>query len=293
MDSPEEIKTALAASAEGNQILPLLHDPSPKIMRALIGNRNLREEDILVIANRKNLPVDILDMIAKDKRWTDSYSIRLALVKNPKTPLSVALSIVRYLRLFDIAEMTRSHFLPLAFRHKVEAIVIERIPTMPLGYRKTLAKTAVGNVLLKLLEDADAEVVALCLNNPRLIEGHLFKIISRKDTSEGTIRMIAGHRNWSGRSLVRFALVRNDYTPLALAERFLRVMKLLELRELYADPTLPKGIRPLVHRELISRGQEPRVRLEEPVFEIDENDDMYIETFEVREEEQEEGSGGG
>ena len=285
MSSADEIKIALAASADGDQILPLLHDASPQVIRTLLGNRNLREEDVLIIAKRKNLPADVFETIARDIRWTESYPVRLALANNPKTPLSVSLSIVRYLRFSDIAQMTRSHLLPSAFRRKVEAIVIERIPTMQLGYKKALAKTAAGSVLLKLLQDPDADVVALCLNNPRMVEGHLFKIICRTDTIAETIRMIAGHPDWSARSLVRFALVRNEHTPLALAERFTRLMKLLELRELCADPALPPSVRPLVHRELVSRGQNPGEQVEETVFEIDENDDEGLEEFGNEEEE--------
>jgi hypothetical protein len=180
--------------------------------------------------------------------------------------------------------MTRSHFLSPAFRHKVEAIVMERIPSMPLGYKKTLAKMAVGNVLLKLLQDPDEEVIMLCLNNPRLQESHLFKTISRKDSPAETIQLIAGHPNWSGRSLIRFALVRSGLTPLALSERFLRSMKLLELRELHADPRLPVGVKPLVHREFLARGMEPASQIADLVFEIDENDDVGLENMEGIEE---------
>ncbi len=287
MAHTEQSKLEQAVAATEEQIITMIHDPSPQVVRALLGNRNLSENDILVIANRKNLPSDVLEMIAKDKRWAESYPIRLALAKNPKTPLFLSLSIVRYLRLFDIAEMARSHLLPLAFRHKVEAIIMERIPAMPLGLKKSLAKLAVGNVLLKLLQDPDPEVITLCLSNPRLLESHLYKVIGRKDAVPDTIRMIAEHPNWSSRSLIRFALVRNDHTPLALSERFLQSMKLLELRELYADPSLPTGIKPLVYRELLSRGQEPRKRVEETVYEIDENDDAAVEEFTVTEEPQE------
>ncbi len=284
MSDVDEAKKAEAASAGDDQIVTLLHDPSPEVMRALLENSNLREEHVLVIANRKNLPADVLAKIARDNRWMDNYPIRLALAKNPKTPLSVSLSIVRYLRLFDIAEMTRNHLLPLAFRHKVEFIVMEKIPTMPLGNKKSLAKMAVGAVLFRLLQDVEDEVVALCLANPRMQESHLFKIISRKDTRAETIRMIAEHRNWSSRSLVRFALVRNEHMPLAVSERFLRSMRVPELRELYADPMLPLGVKPLVYRELVSRGQEPSESIEEPVFEIDEDADADLDNFETIED---------
>jgi hypothetical protein len=281
MDSTEEERSMLAASVDEEGVSRFVHDPSPRVIRALLDNIKLREEDVLIIANRKNMTPDVLDTIAKSRRWSEIYPIRLALAKNPKTPLSVSLSIVRYLRLFDIAEMTRSPHIPLVFRHKVEAIVIERIPTMPLGYKKSLAKMAVGNVLLNLLQDPDVEVVALCLNNPRLQENHLFKIINRRDTHSETIRLIAVHRTWSSRSLVRYSLVRNEHTPLTLSERFLQIMKMQELRELYVDPLLPSSVKPLVYRELLGRGVEPKEQLDEQIFEIDEDDDRGLEDFDT------------
>lgn len=268
----EDKRTGLAATASAEEIPQYAQDPSPKVIRALLGNRQLTEEDILIVANRKNVPADILEIIARDKRWSESYPVRLALARNPKSPLSVSLPIARFLRLFDLEEITRSHFIPLVFRHKVEAIIIERVPTMPLGNKKTLAKKAAGNVLLKLLLDRDAEVVQLCLNNPNMVEGHLFKIINREDTPVETIMMIAGHPNWSTRSLVRFSLVRNTHTPLSLSVPFLQSMKLRDLRELYADPSLPITIRPFVHRELLKRGKNPEQGLAEKVFEINEEE---------------------
>jgi hypothetical protein len=288
MDLTEEEKMQLAASSDEEGLAKFIHDPSPRVIRALLDNKKLREEDVLIIANRKNLPPDVLDAIARSGKWAESYPIRLALAKNPKTPLSASLSIVRYLRLFDIAELTRNHHIPLVFRHKVEAIVNERIPTMALGYKKSLAKMAVGNVLLKLLQDADAEVVALCLNNPRLQEGHLFKVINRRDTQAETIRLIAVHQIWSSRSLVRYSLVRNEHTPLALTERFLQIMKLQELRELYVDPLVPASVKPLVYRELLGRGEEPKEHIDEQIFEIDEDDDRVIEDFDTASDEPDE-----
>lgn len=279
MQETEEKKIASAADAGEEEISRYVYDPSPKVIRVLLENRRLTEEDVLVIANRKNLPGDILKSIARDKRWTETYAIRLALARNPRSPLSVSLPLAYHLRLFDLEEITRSHFIPLAFRHKVEMMITERIITMPLGNKKTLAKKATGTVLLKLLQDRDPEVVTLCLNNPHLTEGHLFKIISRADSVAETIRMIAVHPNWSSRSLVRLALVRNNLAPLSLSIGFLQDMKVTDLRELYADPSVPRTIKPFIHRELWERGVEPKMKTEEQVFEADENDDEEIDAF--------------
>ena len=277
MSESEELRSAQAAAASEEEIARFLHDPSPRVMRALLENRHLAEEDVLIIVKRKNLPSDILVMVFKDKRWSESYPVRLALARNPRSPLSVSLTIARYLRFFDLEEITRSHFIPLVFRHKVEMIINERIPTMPLGNKKTLAKKAAGSVLLKLLLDADAEVVKLSLNNPHITEGHLYKVISRTDTRAETIRMIAEHPNWSSRPLIRFSLVRNAATPLSFSVRFLSEMKIMDLRELYADPSVPVTIRPFIHRELWVRGEEPSLEVKEQVFEIDDEEMAEIE----------------
>jgi len=119
--------------------------------------------------------------------------------------------------------------------------------------------------------------VMLCLNNPHITEGHLVKVISRKDTRAETILMIAEHPNWSSRSLIRLSLTRNAHTPLSRSTGFLSGMKLMDLRELYADPSVPVTIKPFIHRELWGRGEEPMKVFVEQVFEIDEEEIAEIE----------------
>ncbi len=262
----ERIEQASAAKEE--EITLFVHDTSPRVVKALLANRNIGEQDALIIANRKNLPGDVLEALAKDKRWAESYPIRLALAKNPKTPLFVALSISRYLRLFDLAEIGRSNFLPLTFRHKIENIIIEKIPTMPNGIRRTLAKISSGNVLLTIMQDRDADIVKACLNNPRLVEAHLFKVVVRHDAFPGTIRMIAEHQKWSSRYAIRLALLRNSHTPLARCVRFLEDIRTRDLKDLYADSTIPQGIKPHIHSELMGRGVGLEKGEEERVYEI-------------------------
>jgi hypothetical protein len=279
MTDAEKARKEQALSTSEKEIAGLVHDVSPTVIRALLNNRNLSEDDVLAIAARKNLPADIFELIAKDKRWVKSYPVRLALARNPKTPLSASLSIARYLRLFDLAEISRSHFLPLVFRHKIEAIIIEKIPTMDLGIKKTLAKIASGEVLLKLIQSGYPEVVKLCLDNPHLIEAHLYKVVNRHNIAPLTIKAIAEHANWSSRSMIKLALIRNEHTSLALSVRFLRDTKIMYLRELYADPSVPVTIKPFIHRELLERGEQPGIIPEEQVFEMDEEDEAMIEKF--------------
>ena len=280
MIESEGRRTELAAAAQEDELMLLVHDPSPRVILRMLDNRNLTEEHVLVIANRKNLPPEVLSAIFGDKRWSESYPVRLALAKNPKTPLFTALSIARFLRLFDLVELARDQFIPAIFRRKLEALVREKIPSLALGTKKSMARVAGGEILLALIKDGYPEVVRNCLNNPYLVESHLYKVICLKTTSPETIRTIAEDRNWSSRYHIKFALIRNTHTPLARTVLFLPGLKLLDLRELYRDPLLPAGVKAFIHRELVERGEDPE-RMdrgdEERVFTIEEGDLADIE----------------
>ncbi len=285
MIETEEQRIALAASAGEEEIARFVHDPSLRVIRALLANPALTDENLLVIVERKNLPSGILEQIAKEKRWSGTYAIQLALAKNPKTPLFVSLSLIRHIRIFDLEDLARNRLIPLAFRRKVEALIVERIPTMPAGIKKTLAKKALGSVLQKLLVDEDPEVVRFCLGNPHLQEAQLFKVVSHAETRAETIRQIAEHPSWSCRALLRYSLVRNAHTPLARSVTFLRGMTINELRDLVADTALPVTIRPFVLRALRARDEEPAAASGERVFEVNEDDDVGMEEFGVTDEE--------
>jgi len=284
MHDSEEQRVEQASSAHEEEIARFLHDVSPSVIRAVLRNRSLSENDVLVIATRKNLPGDILETIAKDHRWVESYPVRLAIIKNPKTPLSISLSTARYIRLFDLAEISRGHLLPVVLRHKLEAIIVEKIPTMALGVKKTLAKIVSGNILLKLIQDGYPEVVKLCLDSPYLLESHLYKIINRPNTTFSTISLIARHSNWSSRYMTRLALVRNTHTPLSFAVHYLGSMRVTDLRDLYTDSSVPVTIKPFIHRELWGRGEQPVTNLKEKVYEIDEEDELIIEEYQDAQE---------
>lgn len=269
-----EDRIVRASRATEEEIAAFVYDPSPAVVKALLANRNITEQAVSIIAGRKNLPGDVLEMIARDRRWSESYPIKLALAKNPRTPLFAALSIARHLRLFDLAEICSSHSLPVVYRKKVEAVIIEKIPTMPLGMKRSLAKTAAGDVLFAMLQDPDPDVVQLCLNNPRMVEAHVFRLITRKDTSPLSIRMIADHPKWSSRYTVRLTLIRSDHTPLARSVRFFQEIRTRDLRELYFDASVPVTVKPYIYNELKERGLDSLdiYEPEEKIYTIEEED---------------------
>jgi hypothetical protein len=87
-------------------IKAFLFDPDPKVFEALLVNQRLREDDLLVVANSSRASAAQLELIARDRKWSYRYSVRRALVMNPLTPRSIAVSLLRF---FTARELRMIH----------------------------------------------------------------------------------------------------------------------------------------------------------------------------------------
>lgn len=85
-----------------------LFDPDPKVLEALLVNKRLREDDLLLLANSRQVTAEQLQVLASDLRWSWRRGIRMALVLNPRTPRSLAASQLRHLSRTDLRRIQRS-----------------------------------------------------------------------------------------------------------------------------------------------------------------------------------------
>jgi len=242
-----------AAGAGEEELESLVHHPSQKVISTVIRNRNLTEKLAVVVASRKNISPDILEALSMDPKWKNSYKVKLALCKNAKTPEKISLALIKSLKIFDLADMTKNPSLPVSLKRRVEENLAERIPAIPAGVKITLAKRSSSNVLLRLIEEGVKEVVAACLESPFMTEGDIYKILSMKNISPQVIRQIATHRKWACRYMIRWALIRNMHAPLSAIVNFLKDMKTTDVKELYAAPEVPSCTKPYIFRELLDR----------------------------------------
>jgi len=243
----------LASSGSEEELRLLAHHSSSEVLLALLSNKNLTEDIALIVANRKNIDTEILEFLFNDIRWKGCYKVSLALCKNPKTPQKISISLIKSLRIFDIADLTRNQFIPVSVKMKAESEIIEKIPSIPLGIKITLAKRTSGDVLTKLIEDGNKEVVAACLNSSYMTEGEIYKVISKRTVTAQVIRQIADHTKWSSRYQIQLSLIRHSHTPLSRVVIFLKNIKTSDLREFYEDPDVPSSTRPCIYRELLER----------------------------------------
>lgn len=250
-----------------------LRSGSPDAIKSAVFNPALTEEMAIFIARSRSAPPEALGFLASDRRFKASYELKLSLSKNPKTPQRVVLSLLKFLKIFDLADLTRDQRLHIVLRQKIEQSLSERIPSLPSGIRSALAKRASSNVVMILMQAGERNVVEACLNSPYLREADIYKAINRADARPILVRAVATHPKWSLRYSIKFALIRNFYTPMADSIKFIKQMKTPDLKALYRDPKLPSSTRPFIYKELAERGIEAEMPDEEEIFDIEEEDD--------------------
>jgi len=105
MNISEKMRLATKASRSERQIL--LRDSSPQVLMGLLANPRIEDKEVLAVAKSSSPSSGVLQRIAKDRRWSTNYEIRLALVKNPQTPTPLAVRMLDTLRENDLRVMAK------------------------------------------------------------------------------------------------------------------------------------------------------------------------------------------
>src|SRR5512135_1823396 len=101
-----EQRMRAALTAGGEELWTLIRDPHPEVLSQSTLNRNLTEEMAVFIAKSKTVSAETLGFLAGDVRFRGSYRLKVVLCKNPRTPLKVVLSMLKFIRLFDLSDIT-------------------------------------------------------------------------------------------------------------------------------------------------------------------------------------------
>lgn len=101
-------KMLLAPKADKAERAVLLRDLNASVARLLIRNPRIAESEIAQITKDFAAPSDVLEMIAKNRKWIQNSEIRLAIVKNPRTPTPLAIAQLNYLQVKDLAILAKS-----------------------------------------------------------------------------------------------------------------------------------------------------------------------------------------
>ncbi len=112
MTIAQKIEFSRRAGKEARAML--LRDPNKVVQMAAIQSPKITESEVLMVANNRQVEEDILRYIVSRKDWIKNYSIKMALVNNPKTPVALALRLIPSLGPRDLSSLVKSKAVPRA-----------------------------------------------------------------------------------------------------------------------------------------------------------------------------------
>ncbi|HEU4889168.1 MAG TPA: hypothetical protein VFV49_14880 [Thermoanaerobaculia bacterium] len=101
-------KLLLAIKAERSERALLLQDNDPRVLLSLLRNPRLTVDEVARIAKSPFLTFQVADVIVKTTQWMSSLDVRLALIRNPKTPPAFALQILPSLPDAEVRSIARA-----------------------------------------------------------------------------------------------------------------------------------------------------------------------------------------
>lgn len=110
MSVSEKIKLATIGNKEARGLLA--RDPNRLVGVAVIRSPRITAGEVLGMANNRAVIEDVLRVIYSNREWTKNYALKLALAKNPKTPMAIAMRHLSSLREADVISLSRNKNIP-------------------------------------------------------------------------------------------------------------------------------------------------------------------------------------
>jgi hypothetical protein len=120
-------KITLARRGPASVAGALLAEGHPQVLAVVLDNPYLTEAQILKVLSRENLPASVVPAIIRHRKWSLSYNIRIALLRQPSAPLATILSYLPHLTVSDLRELAAPGIVPESLRKYIQAEVQRRL----------------------------------------------------------------------------------------------------------------------------------------------------------------------
>jgi hypothetical protein len=127
MTTPQKLRLAQIGPREARTIL--IRDTNREVCRSVLQNPKLTEAEVESFAAMRNVSDEVLRHIGVSREWTKSYGVIHNLVKNPRTPPFVSMSLLVRLRTRDLTLVARDRGVPEVVRSNAQRALTSRTST--------------------------------------------------------------------------------------------------------------------------------------------------------------------
>ncbi len=120
-------KITLARRGPARVAGALLGEGNRSVLPIALNNPYLTEAQVLKALAREKVPTQVAQAVAQHPKWSQSYNVRLALVRTPTAPLAIVLGFLPHLTVSDLRELTSPGIIPENLRRYLQAEVQRRV----------------------------------------------------------------------------------------------------------------------------------------------------------------------
>jgi hypothetical protein len=120
----QKVKLARLGNKEARGLL--VRDRNKVVAVAAVSSPKLTNNEVVTIAQSRNVCDEVLRLIANNRQWTRNYKVKLALAKNPKTPQPTAMKFVNFLQDSDLRSIVKSKDVPTAISAHARRILMKK-----------------------------------------------------------------------------------------------------------------------------------------------------------------------
>src|SRR6478609_5033322 len=121
-------RKSLARAPSRRAFDKLLSDPHPLVIRQLLENPRLTEDDVVRIAARRPVRPEAVQAIARSERWLKRPRVRLAILLNPGSPPSVAMPLLAACTRSELVEIVHGGDTSKVLRATARELLARRPP---------------------------------------------------------------------------------------------------------------------------------------------------------------------
>ncbi|MBM4384061.1 MAG: hypothetical protein FJ091_11905 [Deltaproteobacteria bacterium] len=110
MSVMQKVKLARMGNKEARGLL--IRDRNKIVSTAAIRSPRMTSEEVAGFAKSRNLSDEVMRIIASNREWTKEYAVKLALVMNPKCPISFSIRFMNFLQERDLLKLMKSKDVP-------------------------------------------------------------------------------------------------------------------------------------------------------------------------------------
>jgi len=106
----------LATRGTREQRAVLVRDPNRLVAAAVLSSPKLTESEVEQFAKMANVAEDVLRVIGTNRAWTKNYGVVAGLVRNPKTPLAISMTLLQRINDKDVKMLALDRNVPEPLR---------------------------------------------------------------------------------------------------------------------------------------------------------------------------------